>query len=102
MSEKIGRNDPCHCGSGQKYKRCHLSTDERQGGTGGVLKKSGMQTPTPRTQSVRKSTADRTRYWIILLGGAIVVGGIGFFFGRGLLFAGLWMISVSVILISLY
>lgn len=18
-----GRNDPCHCGSGQKYKRCH-------------------------------------------------------------------------------
>lgn len=21
---KIGRNDPCHCGSGKKYKRCHL------------------------------------------------------------------------------
>jgi preprotein translocase subunit SecA len=21
--EKIGRNDPCHCGSGKKYKRCH-------------------------------------------------------------------------------
>ncbi|MCI0344377.1 MAG: SEC-C domain-containing protein [Chloroflexi bacterium] len=21
--EKIGRNDPCWCGSGQKYKRCH-------------------------------------------------------------------------------
>jgi uncharacterized protein YecA (UPF0149 family) len=20
--EKIGRNDPCPCGSGQKYKRC--------------------------------------------------------------------------------
>ena len=20
---KIGRNDPCHCGSGKKYKRCH-------------------------------------------------------------------------------
>ena len=20
---KIGRNDPCHCGSGQKYKQCH-------------------------------------------------------------------------------
>jgi len=25
---KIGRNDPCHCGSGQKYKKCHLPTDE--------------------------------------------------------------------------
>ena len=21
--QKIGRNDPCHCGSGKKYKRCH-------------------------------------------------------------------------------
>ncbi len=21
--EKLGRNDPCHCGSGLKYKRCH-------------------------------------------------------------------------------
>lgn len=21
---KIGRNDPCHCGSGKKYKHCHL------------------------------------------------------------------------------
>jgi preprotein translocase subunit SecA len=22
-SERIGRNDPCHCGSGKKYKHCH-------------------------------------------------------------------------------
>jgi preprotein translocase subunit SecA len=22
-SQKIGRNDPCPCGSGKKYKRCH-------------------------------------------------------------------------------
>jgi preprotein translocase subunit SecA len=22
-SDKIGRNDPCPCGSGKKYKRCH-------------------------------------------------------------------------------
>ena len=21
--QKIGRNDPCYCGSGKKYKRCH-------------------------------------------------------------------------------
>lgn len=25
---KIGRNDPCHCGSGQKYKKCHLAKDD--------------------------------------------------------------------------
>jgi tetratricopeptide (TPR) repeat protein len=25
---KIGRNDPCHCGSGKKYKKCCLPKDE--------------------------------------------------------------------------
>ena len=23
----LGRNDPCWCGSGKKYKRCHLAKD---------------------------------------------------------------------------
>ena len=27
-NSKIGRNDPCHCGSGQKYKRCCQEKDE--------------------------------------------------------------------------
>lgn len=25
---KLNRNDPCHCGSGKKYKVCHLRADE--------------------------------------------------------------------------
>jgi tetratricopeptide (TPR) repeat protein len=25
---KIGRNDPCHCDSGKKYKQCCLASDE--------------------------------------------------------------------------
>ncbi|MGH7454545.1 MAG: YecA family protein, partial [bacterium] len=25
---KLGRNDPCHCGSGKKYKKCCLEKDE--------------------------------------------------------------------------
>jgi hypothetical protein len=24
----LSRNDPCHCGSGKKYKQCHLDKDE--------------------------------------------------------------------------
>jgi hypothetical protein len=28
MPMKIGRNDPCHCGSGKKYKKCCLLKDE--------------------------------------------------------------------------
>ena len=26
--QELGRNDPCHCGSGKKYKQCHLAKDE--------------------------------------------------------------------------
>lgn len=26
----LSRNDPCWCGSGKKYKRCHLESDERK------------------------------------------------------------------------
>lgn len=26
----IGRNDPCHCGSGKKYKKCCLAKDEEE------------------------------------------------------------------------
>ena len=25
---KLGRNEPCWCGSGKKYKKCHLNSDE--------------------------------------------------------------------------
>ena len=27
-----GRNDPCPCGSGKKYKKCHLQKDEESHG----------------------------------------------------------------------
>jgi hypothetical protein len=26
----LGRNEPCWCGSGAKYKRCHLDSDQRR------------------------------------------------------------------------
>ena len=26
---KIGRNDPCWCGSGKKYKSCHAAFDDK-------------------------------------------------------------------------
>ena len=29
-SKKIGRNEPCHCGSGKKYKHCHESKKQSQ------------------------------------------------------------------------
>ena len=29
MEKKIERNDPCWCGSGRKYKACHMHMDDR-------------------------------------------------------------------------
>ncbi|ODS31686.1 MAG: hypothetical protein SCARUB_03203 [Candidatus Scalindua rubra] len=29
MSEKLGRNNPCWCGSGLKHKRCHLGREQK-------------------------------------------------------------------------
>jgi hypothetical protein len=26
---QLGRNDPCWCGSGKKYKQCHLKSDQK-------------------------------------------------------------------------
>jgi hypothetical protein len=28
QTARPGRNEPCHCGSGRKYKQCHLQQDE--------------------------------------------------------------------------
>jgi hypothetical protein len=28
-TKHIGKNDPCWCGSGKKYKNCHLKVDEK-------------------------------------------------------------------------
>jgi preprotein translocase subunit SecA len=32
---KVGRNDPCPCGSGKKYKQCHMRQDNRAGNSNG-------------------------------------------------------------------
>jgi len=30
FTPRLGRNDPCWCGSGKKYKKCHLAQDEKE------------------------------------------------------------------------
>ncbi len=30
LPPELGRNEPCWCGSGKKYKNCHLERDERR------------------------------------------------------------------------
>ena len=42
-TDKLGRNDPCWCGSGQKYKKCHLASDR----AGRTAAPGGAPAPSP-------------------------------------------------------
>ncbi|MGZ3159642.1 MAG: tetratricopeptide repeat protein, partial [Burkholderiaceae bacterium] len=45
---KIGRNDPCHCGSGKKYKQCCMQREE------GISSNQAAQ-PVPRTVQISRA-----------------------------------------------
>lgn len=53
---EINRNDPCWCGSGRKYKKCHEAIDERVA----QLEHQGQLTP-PRTMLKSKAQIDGIR-----------------------------------------
>ena len=36
QNKLTGPNDPCHCGSGKKYKKCHMSADQAGSGQPGT------------------------------------------------------------------
>ncbi len=55
---KVGRNDPCWCGSGKKYKRCHLKSD-REGGDGAQAGAGGTPQRRKKKPTRRKAGARR-------------------------------------------
>ncbi len=55
----LGRNDPCWCGSGKKYKHCHMRQDQA-GGDGGPPPQ-GEPKRVQKAASRRKSRASRKR-----------------------------------------
>ncbi|MGW8195722.1 MAG: type I methionyl aminopeptidase [Desulforhopalus sp.] len=44
--KRPGRNDPCWCNSGKKYKKCHLASDERGNTAGHEPLKNSSRKPT--------------------------------------------------------
>ncbi len=53
-----GRNEPCWCGSGKKYKNCHLRTEQGQQGNGAAA----ARPPKPRkAKKKKKSKKQRQR-----------------------------------------
>ena len=57
--EKIGRNDRCWCGSGKKYKTCHMAFDEkihRYELEGHMVPQRGMLKSREQIQGIRESS----------------------------------------------
>lgn len=55
---KLGRNDPCTCGSGQKYKKCCLAKDEQTRSAAAAAKAHGTGAVAPQlTQQPEKPKA---------------------------------------------
>jgi len=59
MPASLGRNDPCHCGSGKKYKQCCLDKDkaaERE-----ARAEAAAQAPTSTAEPARPHPTARPR-----------------------------------------
>jgi tetratricopeptide (TPR) repeat protein len=85
--KKLGRNEPCWCGSGKKYKKCHLDSDENpakrreepQAGeaakTTSSKKKSAKKNPAKNKRKRRKDAKhDHVKLTLIEGGGDRDVG----------------------------
>ena len=58
-----GRNDPCWCGSGKKYKQCHMRSDSVTGENGAPAAKAAAKAAngTPRKATHKKSRPKRKK-----------------------------------------
>lgn len=70
---KLGRNDPCHCGSGKKYKNCHLDADAAAARAERAEAKAADEAIIPRMEETPAKPLG-AKYWsLALLGVAIAV-----------------------------
>ncbi len=55
----LGRNDPCHCGSGRKYKHCCLRKDEAVEREARAEVAAEAQEPAPEERSTPEAAKQR-------------------------------------------
>ena len=58
---KPGRNEPCWCGSGKKYKKCHLAADEEAERSGSIA--SGEPEAEPIHEKLQRELMRHMRDW---------------------------------------
>jgi hypothetical protein len=55
VEANLGRNDPCHCGSGKKYKQCCLGKDEEKARA--ARAKAAAEAPVPAAEDATPAHA---------------------------------------------
>ncbi len=53
----VGRNDPCWCGSGRKYKKCHLQSDSLEGGAAQAVQRNPLVKTAEQIEKMRAAGA---------------------------------------------
>jgi len=63
MDKTPGRNDPCHCGSGLKYKKCHADSNREAAGSPQLRLLSNAPEPARRRMLNLPPAAQLNRAW---------------------------------------
>jgi len=56
-----GRNEPCHCGSGRKYKQCCLEKDERAASEARAKAAADAPVPSPEAHAAAATRAPKNQ-----------------------------------------
>lgn len=85
---KLARNDPCHCGSGKKYKLCHLDAD---------LAEARRATPGAPSPAADEPEGFGTAWVAPTLVGVALLVGVSLWrgVGQGILVAAAWGIGIT-------
>lgn len=106
MSQIIGRNEPCPCGSGLKYKKCHWGEDQRQARSAPAASASEApapveaEAPAPNAGGLNRNQIG-TLLFALAIGGAIVLFVLGYWkwgiasAGAGSLLAGIVWVALD-------
>lgn len=91
---KLSRNDPCHCGSGKKYKKCHLESDESEARAERAEAKAADDAIIARVELESKPLGPR--YWALAGLGVAVAVGVGVMKGAsgGIIVAAAWLLGM--------
>lgn len=58
-SARPGRNEPCHCGSGRKYKQCCLAKDEKKAAAARAKAAAEPAAPSPEAETPAPTRAPK-------------------------------------------